>query len=131
MTYQRYVDADLAKVGPVVSLESRYGEPTYAWAWRLGGGLLAAVLALGAFVALLRSRPKRVRAARFAMPEVVTPFSVLGLLREIEHKNGLSAPQKGELAASIQQLERHYFAESNGAEPDLEKIAETWISLAT
>ena len=98
MIYQRYVDADLAKVGPVVALESRYGEPTYAWAWRLGGGLLVAVLALGALVAFLRSRPKRARAARFAMPEVVTPFSVLGLLREIEHKNGLSAPQKGELA---------------------------------
>ena len=46
MTYQRYVDADLAKVSPVVALESRYGEPTYAWAWRLGGGLLVVVLAL-------------------------------------------------------------------------------------
>ena len=43
------------------------------------------------------------------MPEVVTPFSVLGLLREIEQRNGLSAPQLRELSTSIQQLERHYF----------------------
>jgi hypothetical protein len=35
-----------------------------------------------------------------------------------------------ELASSIQQLERHYFAETNGAEPDLKDIAETWISRA-
>jgi hypothetical protein len=33
-----------------------------------------------------------------------------------------------ELASSIRQLESHYFAGSNGAEPDLKGIAETWIS---
>ena len=42
MIYQRYVDADLAKVGPEVALEARYGEPSHACAWWLGGGLLAA-----------------------------------------------------------------------------------------
>ena len=97
MVYQRYVDADLAKVGPEVSLEARYGEPTYAWAWWLGGGLLLAALAVGALVALVRSRPRHVKAARFQLPEEITPFSVLGLLREIEHKNGLSAPEMQEL----------------------------------
>ena len=61
------------------------------------------------------------------MPEVVTPFSVLGLLREIEHQNGLSQPQKQELRTSIQELERHYFASADDAEPDLKKIAGTWI----
>ena len=71
------------------------------------------------------------KAARFHVPEVVTPFSVLGLLREIEHKNGLSAPQMQELATSIQQIERHYFAGSNGSEPDLKQIAETWVSRAS
>jgi hypothetical protein len=130
MLYQRYVDADLAKVGPEITLQARYGQPTYAWAWWLGGGLLLSALALGAIVALVRSRPRRTPARRFQMPEVVTPFSVLGLLREIEHRNGLSAPQMKELASSIQSLERHYFAGSNGAEPDLKGIAETWISRA-
>ena len=74
---------------------------------------------------------QRAEVATFAMPEVVTPFSVLGLLREIEHKNGLPAPQLQELATSIQQLERHYFAGSNGAEPDLKNIAESWIARAS
>jgi len=131
MVYQRFVDADLAKVGPEVSLEARYGQPTYAWAWWLGGSLVLAALAVGALIALYRSRPRRARAARFHLPEEITAFSVLGLLREIEHKNGLPAPQMQELATSIQQVERHYFAGSNGSEPDLKKIAETWIGRAS
>ena len=110
MIYQRYVDADLAKVGPEVVLEARYGEPTHAWAWWLAGSLLLAALAIGAVVALYRSRPRKLKAPRFQMPGVVTPFSVLGLLREIEHQNGLSQPQKQELRTSIQEIERHYFA---------------------
>jgi len=72
-----------------------------------------------------------VRAARYRVPEVVTPFSVLGLLREIERHNGLPAPQLAELATSIQQLERHYFAGPNGGDPDLQRIAETWVTRAT
>jgi hypothetical protein len=128
LVYQRYVDADLAKVGPEVTLEARYGQPTYAWAWWAGGALLLSVLALFALIALVRSRPRRVESARFLMPEVVTPFSVLGLLRSIEHQNGLPAPQMQELSSSIQQLEHHYFAGSNGSQPDLKTIAETWIA---
>ena len=131
MVYQRYVDADLAKVGPEVSLEARYGQPTYAWAWWLVGGFLLAALVVGALIALLRSLSRRVKGARFAIPEVVTPFTVLGLLREIEHNNGLAAAQKQELATSIQQLERHYFAGPSGGEPDLKQIAETWVARAT
>ena len=131
MVYQRYVDADLAKVGPEVPLEARYGQPTYAWVWWLVSGLLLAALLAAALIALLRSLSRRVKSTRFAIPEVVTPFTVLGLLRDIDHNNGLAAAQKQELAASIQQLERHYFAGSNDSEPDLKKIAETWVARAT
>ena len=79
----------------------------------------------------VRSRPRRMKTARFQLPEEITAFSVLGLLREIEHQNGLPVAQMQELATSIQQLERHYFAGSNGSEPDLKKIAETWVSRAS
>ena len=72
-----------------------------------------------------------VKGTRFQIPAVVTPFTVLGLLREIEHNNGLAAAQKQELATSIQQLEHHYFASSNGSDPDLKKIAETWVARAS
>jgi len=44
------------------------------------------------------------------MPDPVTPFTVLGLLRDIQGNNGLSRPKKQELAVSIQSLESDYFA---------------------
>jgi hypothetical protein len=65
------------------------------------------------------------------MPEVVTPFSVLGLLREIERNNGLTPPQVQDLKCSIEEIERHYFAGPDGAEPDLQQIAEMWVDRAT
>ncbi|MFO0889386.1 MAG: hypothetical protein U0790_09635 [Isosphaeraceae bacterium] len=130
LIHQRYVDADLAKVGPVVELEARYGEQTHARLWWLAGGLLVAALAIAAVVAYVRSRPRKVRASRFRVPEVVTPFSILGLLRDIERHNGLPAPQLAELSASITQLERHYFSGPNGSDPDLEEIARRWVNVA-
>ena len=130
MTYQRYVDADLAKVGPEVTLEERYEQPKYAWLWWVGGGLLGlAFLAIA--IGTLRSRPQKAVAQRYRMPELVTPFSVLGLLREIHQNNGLPAPQLQELAGSIERVERHYFAESDGEPVDLHQIAETWIRRAS
>jgi hypothetical protein len=131
MVYQRNVDAELDKEGPEDTLASRYGKPTYAWVWWLVGAFLLATLLIGALFALLRSLTRSVKGTRFRIPEVVTPFTVLGLLRDIEHNNGFAAAQKQELATSIQQLERHYFAGMCGNEPDLKKIAETWVARAT
>jgi hypothetical protein len=130
LVYQRYVDADLARVGAEIALESRYEQPRYAWLGWAGLGILALALA-AAVIAKLRSGPKRVRVQPFHMPELVTPFSVLGLLREIQHKNGFSPPQSQELAGSIERIERHFFAEANGDAIDLRQVAETWISRAT
>jgi hypothetical protein len=67
---------------------------------------------------------------RFRMPETLTAFSVLGLLRDIERNNGLGENQKRELAASIDELERHYFAESTARAPDLKAVAESWLGRA-
>ncbi len=132
LVHQRYVDADLAKVEPVVALEARYGEADRAGLWRLAGGLLAAVLAVVGVLAYLRNRPRPVQESRFALPDSLTPFSVLGLLREIKRHNGLPAPQLSELSRSIDQLERHYFSDKNGeADPDLRHIAETWVTRAS
>ena len=71
--YQRYVDADLAKVGPEVPLEARYGQPTYAWVWWLVGGLLLAALLAAALIALLRSLSRRVKSSRFRSPKSSRP----------------------------------------------------------
>jgi hypothetical protein len=130
LVYQHYVDADLAKVGPEVSLEATYDRPRYAWLGWVGASLLALVV-VAAVMWKIRSVPRRVALERFQMPERVTPFSVLGLLREIQHNNGFSAPQTQELVSSIERIERCYFAESDGDSVDLREVAETWIRRAS
>ncbi len=75
----------------------------------------------------MTSGPKRAAASRFQVPDVVTPFSVLGLLRDIQQNNGLPPAALQELAGSIDSIERHYFAESDGESVDLKRVAETWV----
>jgi len=125
--YQRFVDADLAKVGPDVDLEARYGEPSRAWLWWTLGGVAAITLLS---ILAYRFRPPTSAAAtgRFALPDPVTPFSVLGLLRDIQLQDAVPESKRRELATSIASLESHYFAGSNQAVPDLKQVASTWIS---
>lgn len=129
LIHQRYVDADLAKVDAVVPLDFRYGEAGRGWIWATLGGLVLAVLTLGGLFAYLRSRPAKVQPSKFALPDPVTPFSVLGLLREIQRHEELAGTHSDELGRSIAQLERHYFSDENGeADPDLKRLASTWIA---
>jgi hypothetical protein len=53
---------------------------------------------------------------------------VLGLLRDIQVNNGLCEADKQDLHASIDRLERHYFAEPETPEPDLKTIATSWVA---
>jgi hypothetical protein len=69
--------------------------------------------------------------ATFQLPERITPFTVLGLLRDIERNNGFNESGRTELTASINRLERYYFVDQSDDEPDLKTVAETWISRAT
>ena len=127
LTFQRFQDADLAAVEREVSLEQDYGEPsrTSLW-WTLG--LMATVPV--SLLALFRFAPKRNRQTvkRFQLPQTVTPFTVLGLLKDIEQNNGLDAPKQQELASSINRIETYYFEGGNGQqEPNIQEIAETWV----
>ena len=64
----------------------------------------------------------------FQLPETLTPFNVLILLRDLERKNGFDAARREELATSIRTLERHYFAGANGHDdPDLHEVATQWL----
>ena len=127
LTYQRYVDADLAKADAVVPLDERYGDVSRAWLyWTLGAILFLATVAVVAWVRWPRHR--RVTTDRFPMPDPVTAFTVLGLLRNIQENNGLSGSRKQELASSIHRLEEHFFAESSPENLDLQEIATTWRS---
>ena len=131
LTYQRYVDADLASVGQTISLEARYGEvngPGF-WTW-LAGTAVALVLFLGVRSAL-RSAARGPSETRFTVPDPVSPFTVIGLLRRIESTNGLTPDSREELLGQIQNIEEHYFGETEGTRPDLSEIALTWVQRAT
>lgn len=122
----RYVDADLASVGATVELERSYGTTRKTWIWWSAGGLL---LAAGAWWLLRRSaRVEQQQLARFRRPETITPFSVLGLLRDIERNDGLAPQQKGELRAEIERIESHFFGDESEKRPDLEGIASAWVA---
>jgi len=133
VTYQRYDDADLAAVERVVSLEQKYGDVRRPWMW----GLLA-VVPIGLVAVLgvrgIAGRRRPTEEARFKVPESMTPFSVLALLRNIADRNGLEPEERNELSSSIEEIERHYFALTNGngstTKPDLKGLAETWIRRA-
>ncbi|MGD9645653.1 MAG: hypothetical protein AB7U73_08070 [Pirellulales bacterium] len=126
MLYQRYDDADLVAVEPAIALEERYASRDFAWLW-LSLGAIAVVLALAATSLWLWRRRRPAAASRFAMPSELTPFTVIGLLRDIQLNNGLSEPAHRELAASIVRLERHYFLMPEQVEPNLHDIADRWV----
>ena len=128
MLFQRFDDADLAAVEATILLQQEYGEVDHSAVWIWSGiGMLALAIAVVA-VLVFRKRPADVTSdSRFAMPGQVTPFTIIGLLKQIERNNGLSPEGLSELTESINRIERYYFFENDGAEPNLEHIAADWI----
>ena len=127
--YQRYDDADLATVESTVVLGKRYGKTSKAWIWILS----IVVIACGGCVALLWLRPRREQAKeqhKYHVPENITPFTVLGLLRQIQLTNGLDQRGHEELNSTIDQLEHSYFYEDQQATDDLREIANVWVTRA-
>jgi len=125
----RYVDADLATVGPIVDLEARYSKADRGWVWwGLGGvALVGAAIYFGRrFV-----RPRAAEAARFQVPETVNAFTVLGVLRDIQSRNGLTPDAHSDLQREIAELEAFYFGDGrSGDETDLRRVAERWVARA-
>jgi hypothetical protein len=128
VTYQRYEDADLAEVEPVVLLEQQYGRRDSRWLLAALGACVVAIVAVLAIA--FRPRRREQVAERFRVPEPLTPFTLLGMLRDLERQDAIPAPQHGELLETISRLETYYFISSSGDEPDLKGIAQDWIRRA-
>lgn len=124
----RYEDADLVSVGSVVALERQYGKQSRAWIYALGA---VALIAVGAFFFMRRQKPQSTSTSdSLRLPEELTPFTVLGFLRQIESGAGLASERQQALRSEIARLEEHYFGTARGETPDLSRIAREWAASA-
>ena len=64
------------------------------------------------------------------MPEQLTAFSVLALLGKVRAVAPLAESQKEKLDSDIRRIEESHFANSEGGELELDKIASHWLSKA-
>jgi hypothetical protein len=132
VTYQRYNDADLVSVDPVVKLEAKYGQTGLGpWVWLAPIGILLVIGGVVAIALSMKNKEPLAVDSQFAVPERITPFSVLSLLNRIETHNGLDPAGRAELEQSKSRIERFYFDDGDHAQPDLEEIASTWSQRAT
>ncbi len=127
LTYQRYEDADLAEAEAVVSLDARYGRTSPRWIWLTSLGLVLGLAVVCGFVILRRAKPEARAATRFALPERIDPFTVLGLLQQIRDADGMPEQQRSSLSDDMRAIEHYFFVEHNGEPaPDLQAIARRW-----
>jgi len=125
---QRYADADLVAAAAEIELDASYGQPRARWPWYAGGGAALLLLA-GLGFALLRRRPAAVDAG-LRVPDQVTAFTVLGLLRTIRSQPGLDDATALELDAAIGRVESGFFAAAAEHAPDLHALATDWVARA-
>jgi hypothetical protein len=130
LVYQRYDDADLAAAEATVSLVEEYGGSGTPWMWIAIIGAALLLFLIGAVIMWPKTEKVVRQGGRYQLPEVVTPFAVITLLRRIRDENNLKADTLGQLNESIASLEKHYFLEEKSEEPDLKSIAEGWIRKA-
>jgi hypothetical protein len=124
---QRYEDADLVEADSVIRLEKDLSKPSYAWIWLAIPVLGLSVVGVAAFVMTRSAKPQAEREP-FEVPEEINAFTVLSLLKDIKHHNGIDIKQKEELTGSINRVEKFYFGEDSEVEPaDLKALATDWV----
>ena len=131
MLFQRYDDADLVAASQTILLEQRYGQKNSKW---IGLALLV-VLILGAIAVKLKRRSlassgNKEKIADFNVPNEITPFSVLGLLRKIHEEKDFSEDVQLQLDESIASVEKQYFDREDERSLNLKDIAEEWVNRA-
>ena len=128
ITYQKYVDADLATADSVTPLIARYGKVDRSGQYlAIAGGVGGLILAGIAIPRLIRSLGRKSVAIHQELP--TEPFAVLGLLRGLETEPGLNETLRSELKDAIRSVEQSFFAdesERTGRAPDLQSLAVKW-----
>jgi len=127
--YQRYQDADLASVGPEIILMASYGKASSGWQW-----MVLILLVVGAAgYALYRTgnatQPETM-SSELAMPDPLTPFTAIGLLKKIKKESALSEEDSEQLAATLRSLETDFFSPESRDLPDLKKTLRPWLEKA-
>ena len=99
------------------------------WTWVLLG-----VAFVGYFLWFLFMRPAPVAAVTtdplLQMPEHVTAFTVLGLLRQLGAQRRLDPARQQALAADIARIEASHFGRTQDPALDLAATAERWLRSA-
>lgn len=123
---QRYVDVDLVPVSEVVALG---GESKRSIGWIAGGFALIMVVGAGVFL-FVKSRKKPIDdgPALLPLPEHISAVSVIGYLRRLQEREGISENLREAISNEIVSLEdRHFGREDAAQDPDaLEEIAKRW-----
>jgi hypothetical protein len=132
--FQRYDDADLKATEATIVLQRSVEIATFMQRWGttlLGLVVLVAAAVTGFIVMKSRRVAPVVADSRWSVPDEITPFSVLSLLRDIERNGTLQADDRPALTASITQIERYFFADQpTSATPDLDGTARSWVKKA-
>ena len=131
ITYQKYVDADLAAAEPVTALLARYGKVDRSQQYYTIAVAVGALVVAGLGLPRLFRRMGPARAEALAVTPA-EPFAVLGLLRSIEQDKSLSPTLRQELAAAIRSVEEAYFSavtDGKAATPELGVLVARWSKL--
>lgn len=128
VTYQKYVDADLADAEPVTTLLARYGTVDRSGQYFTIAAVLSSLIVAG--IAL----PRIFRSVAPVKLETLTeipaePFAVLGFLRSIDQENRLSQSEKNELTEAIRLVEESFFSAFTSERvdlPNLGNLLERW-----
>ena len=100
-----------------MQLVGRYVEPAPIWPWIVGG---IVVIAIG-FVSLRslsRSGGDETGARALTVPDELTPFRALQILREVAAAHSEGSAERAAVEEAAARIERHYFG-GEGEAPDL------------
>jgi hypothetical protein len=129
-TFQRYRDADVEKVDREIDLQRSYGEARLGWhVWAIGGSAIVALFALCAAAIWIGMRQKGT--TRAALPDKLTPFTVIDFLSRVRANPKLTVTQKTEIDHAIAAIEACYFdSGTNGHTIDLKDTVQRWLFAA-